>query len=316
MSKAYSIIDDNVNKSATNKTNSNKEGSAFASYEPLWGLDEIILRPSVKESLEDAIAFCRNREKIISEWNLGRFLKGMGGCLGINLFGEPGTGKSIAAEAIAKSIGRLLIRVKLSEILDSLHGKTEKNLSELFETAEKNNLIILFDEADGLLSRRTSAGSANSETNNQMKSHMLTLLDRSNVIVIFTTNFFKNYDRAFIRRILFNIGFPNPSKEELVSLWEFHLNDSIPKQVTYQELADLSEDLTGGDIKKLTLTLCVKLSSNRIVSINRETVQREIEKYKNSIKASNPISEASTTNSSERVVPESQVPEEVKKSLT
>lgn len=236
-------------------------------------------------------------------------MKGSGGCIGINLYGEPGTGKSIAAEAIAKSVGSEIIRVKLSEVLDSLQGNTEKNLSKLFETAEEKNLIILFDEADSLLSKRSVAGTANSNSTNLMKSHMLTLLDRSNVIVIFTTNFFKNYDRAFVRRILFNIGFPNPNKEELESLWKFHLNENIPKEISYNELAEMSIGLTGGDIKKLTLTLCIKLSSNRIKSINTLTVTEEIEKYKNSIKASNGEISVGVE------IPESQLPVEIKKAL-
>jgi len=260
-----------------------KSQISFIPYEPLWNLDEVIMGHSVRESIEDAISFCVNESKIISEWHLDRFLKGSGGCLGINMHGNPGTGKSIAAEAIAKAIGKKIIRVKLSEMVDSLQGQTEKNLSKLFDTAQNEGHIILFDEADSLLSKRSS-GTNNSDATNLIKSHLLNLLDRNKVIVIFTTNFFKNYDRAFVRRILFNIHFPDPTKEELVRIWKFHLTPEVPKNVSYEDISEISEGLTGGDVRHLTLKICTRLSSRRIVDLNKETMKQIIEDYKNSIK--------------------------------
>lgn len=251
--------------------------------EPQWALDEIIMSAQVRESVEDAIAFCKNQKQIVEEWELGRFLKGDGGCLGINMHGSPGTGKSITAEAIANSIGRKIIMVKLSEMIDSLQGQTEKNLTELFDTAQEGQHIILFDEADSLLSKRSS-GNNNADASNIIKSHLLNLMDRKNVMVIFTTNFFKNYDRAFVRRILFNIHFPDPTKEELARLWEFHLSPKVPKNVTYDQLADMSIGLTGGDIKHLTLKICTRLSSNRIEKLDEESMKRLIDEYRQSIR--------------------------------
>lgn len=250
---------------------------------PQWALDEIIMSHQVREAVDDAIAFCKNQKQIVEEWNLDRFLKGDGGCLGINMHGSPGTGKSITAEAIANAIDRQIIMVKLSEMIDSLQGQTEKNLTELFDTAQEGNYIILFDEADSLLSKRSS-GTNNADATNIIKSHLLNLMDRKNVIVIFTTNFFKNYDRAFVRRILFNIYFPDPTKEELVQLWKFHLTPKVPKDVTYEQLADLSDGLTGGDIKHLTLKICTRLSSKRIDKLDEESMRIIIDEYKNSIK--------------------------------
>lgn len=109
-------------------------------------------------------------------------------------------------------------------------------------------------------------------------------MDRKNVIVIFTTNFFKNYDRAFVRRILFNIHFPDPTKEELTKLWEFHLTPKVPKDVSYEQIADMSEGLTGGDVKHLTLKICTRLSSNRINRLDEASMKSIIDEYKKSIK--------------------------------
>ena len=270
---------------ASNKEKKSKDNQtlSFVPCDPHWDLDEIIMSDLVKESVEDAIAFCKHKDKIVEEWELKRFLKGEGGCLGINMHGHPGTGKSISAEAIAKAIGKKIIMVKLSEMVDSLQGQTEKNLSNLFDTAQDEGHIILFDEADSLLSKRSS-GTNNSDATNLIKSHLLNLLDRKNAIVIFTTNFFKNYDRAFVRRILFNIHFPDPTKEELQRIWQLHLTPKVPKEVTYEELAELSTGLTGGDIKHLTLKICTRLSSGRIKNLDKATMQVIIDDYKNSIK--------------------------------
>ena len=168
-------------------------------------------------------------------------------------------------------------------MIDSLQGQTEKNLTELFDTAQEGKHIILFDEADSLLSKRSS-GTNNADATNIIKSHLLNLMDRKNVMVIFTTNFFKNYDRAFVRRILFNIHFSDPTKEELVRLWKFHLTPKVPKDVTYEQLADLSDGLTGGDIKHLTLKICTRLSSNRISKLDEVSMKSIIDEYKKSIK--------------------------------
>lgn len=260
-----------------------KNNISFVPCIPHWDLNEIIMSNLVRESIEDAIAFCKHRDTIVEKWELKRFLKGSGGCLSINMHGNPGTGKSISAEAIAKAIDKKIIMVKLSEMVDSLQGQTEKNLSQLFDAAEEDGHVILFDEADSLLSKRSS-GTNNSDATNLIKSHLLNLLDRKNAIVIFTTNFFKNYDRAFIRRILFNIHFLDPDVSELKKIWEFHLTPKVPKDITYDELAEMSIGLTGGDIKHITLKICTRLSAGRINNLNKETARIIIEEYKKSIK--------------------------------
>ena len=199
-----------------------KKQIIFVGREPHWNLDEIILNDETKNQLNDAVVYLRKKKTIVEEWNLKRFLKGGRGCTGINMYGKPGTGKSIAAEAIAKAAGMKIIKVDYSEIQNEKWGGTERQLTTLFKNASDTDSIIFFDEADSLLGKRQSEG-ANSETNNQIKAHLLTLLDEYDVVVLFATNLFENYDRAFFRRILFHISFPLPSKNELNRLWQFHL---------------------------------------------------------------------------------------------
>lgn len=103
-------------------------------------------------------------------------------------------------------MGKRVVQVSYSSLMDSLQ-EIRKNITALFETAVEEDCVILFDEADGLLSARKSNSSI--LILSILLNHMLNLLDRSSATVIFTTNFFKSYDRAFYCsvRILWNIEF-------------------------------------------------------------------------------------------------------------
>lgn len=271
--------------SQQNSINANKR---FVEDSPRWTLEEIVLNPQVKDTLEDFILFCQNKDTLIEKWGLNDFLKGTAS-IGINLYGEPGTGKSISAEAIARSLCKNIIVADFSELIDMHWGNTEKHLTALFKQAEESGCIIFIEEADGLLGQRTGTDS-NSAAMNGVKSHLLKLIDRSNAIIIYATNLFENFDRAFFRRILYHVKYPLPNKEELISLWQMHIgNPNIPKNqndFSYENLAEMSNGLTGGDIKNITLKLCVKLAAKKITNVSNESVKIEIEKYKKSLEDS------------------------------
>lgn len=255
----------------------------FREEEPRWSLDEIVMPLTMRKDIDDIIVFCKNRKELIEQWELGRFLKG-GNSIGINLYGAPGTGKSITAEGIAKAVNKKIIKVDYSEIQDSKLGGTEKKLTTLFQQAASNDSIIFFDEADGMLGKRITDG-PNAQTNNEIKSHLLTLIDRTDVIVIYSTNLFENYDRAFFRRILYHVRFDLPQVEQLEALWKFHLGENIPKapDFSYYDIAVNSEGLTGGDIKNITMKLCIRLAAQHLQTIAILDVTNEIKKYQKSL---------------------------------
>lgn len=273
----YSIIEKPV-ETAQDKKNKVDVRKDFHAFVPAWSMSEVVLRDSVRDSIEDAIAFCKNRKKIIEEWHFDRFLKG-NGTICINLYGEPGTGKTTAANAMVNAIGLKAVEVSLAEILGNLQGQTEQNLSALFEFAQQNECVIIFNDADSMLSQR-SVGTANSESTNISKDHLLNLLDSMSVIIIFTTNFMKNYDEAFKSRMLFNIGLPLPNDEERIALWKFHMDQSMPKKVTYEELSKLSEGLSGRNIRQITMTMGIRLTVGKIDAIDSNSVASEVDKIK------------------------------------
>ena len=259
---------------------SNKQEKAQTLVEqPKWTLEEVALSKSTLDQIDQMVAYIQNRDKLLTDWQFNRFLK-TGSALSINFFGIPGTGKSITAEAIAHKLGMSIIRANYGELESSFVGGTSDNLASIFKTAEETKSLLFFDEADAVLSRRISNLSQAADHGvNSAKSTLLTLLDKFNGIIVFATNLFDNYDEAFLRRILFNIEFLAPNVEMREKLWRFHLSEKVPKEVSYENLANISDTLCGGDIKNVTIKLGLKLLTGKIKSIDESLVKEEIQRY-------------------------------------
>ncbi len=268
----YEIVKDSDKSSKDKKTQVLVE-------QPQWTLEEVALSKSTLDQIDEMIAYIQNKEKLLHEWQFNRFLK-TGSGLSINFFGLPGTGKSITAEAIAHKLGISIIRANYGELESSLMGGTADNLVLVFQEAEKTKSLLFFDEADAVLSRRISNLSQAADHGvNSAKSTLLTLLDKFNGIVVFATNLFDNYDQAFLRRILFNVEFLPPDLPMRQQLWRFHLSENVPKQVAYEQLADISDGLCGGDIRNITIKLGLKLLTGKVQTIDESLVKEEIERY-------------------------------------
>ena len=248
--------------------------------EPKWTLEEIALSEDIIQQIEEIVVYVQKRDKLLHEWQFDRFLKAGNG-LSVNFFGLPGTGKSITAEAIAKKLGISIIRANYGELESSLVGGTSDNLANVFKVAEDTKSLIFFDEADAVLSRRISNLSQAADHGvNSAKSTLLTLLDKFNGIVVFATNLFDNYDEAFLRRIIFNVEFLPPDYTMRIQLWKFHLAESIPRNVSYEALASISDGLCGGDIKNITIKLGLRLLTGKIDTIDESVVEQLIENSK------------------------------------
>ncbi|MBN4084132.1 ATP-binding protein [Mycoplasma sp. CSL10166] len=156
--------------------------------------------------------------------------------IGINKFlfvGPPGTGKTETSKHIARILGRELFVVDFSTIIDSKLGQTSKNISKLFD--EINNLrmpdkvVILFDEIDALAMERVDSNDLREM--GRATTAVLNGLDQLNdkVILIATTNLYKHFDKALIRRFDSVINFDRYSRDDLIDISEIILNDYIKK---------------------------------------------------------------------------------------
>lgn len=259
--------------------NKDSDQSSMQVEEPRWTLEEVALPSSTLNDVDEMLAYIANKRKLLHDWEFERFLK-TGNGLSINFFGLPGTGKSITAEAVAQRLGTTIVRANYGELESELMGGTAKNLLSVFDIAAKSNSVLFFDEADSLLSRRVSNLSQAADYGiNATKSTMLTLMDKFDGVLIFATNLFENYDEAFLRRIIFNVEFLPPDTEMRRKLWEFHLSKKIPRDVSYDRIAEITDGLCGGDIRNITIKLGLKLISGKASTINEELILEEIKRY-------------------------------------
>ncbi|HKS55147.1 MAG TPA: ATP-binding protein [Steroidobacteraceae bacterium] len=130
---------------------------------------------------------------------------------GIALFhGPKGTGKTLAAFAVARELGINVVRIDLASVASKYIGETEKHLETLFNEAEQSGSVLLFDEADALFGKRSEVKDSHDRYANLEVSYLLQRIESFNGLVILTSNARKNIDEAFLRRLRFVVEFPPP----------------------------------------------------------------------------------------------------------
>lgn len=147
--------------------------------------------------------------------------------VGINKFlfeGAPGTGKTESAKQVARLLSRELFKVDFNELIDSKMGQTAKNIAAVFNEIARmpkpDHVVILFDELDAIALDRVNSNDIREM--GRATSSILSALDELNneVVLIATTNLFKSFDKAFIRRFDGVISFDRYSRSDLVDIAE------------------------------------------------------------------------------------------------
>lgn len=214
-------------------------------------LDTVILPQSLVDSLLDAVAVIRLKTKIFDEWGLSAIEPSPSSSL--NFAGDPGTGKTLAAEAMAHELGLPLLAASYADIESKFHGEGPKNVQALFFAAERAGALLFIDEADSLLSRRlTNVTQGSEQAINSMRSQLLICLEQFKGIVIFATNLVENYDRAFNSRVR-HFHFPRPDEQARARIWRAHLPPTLPLHDDVDVAALAVFDATGRDIKNAVL---------------------------------------------------------------
>lgn len=180
--------------------------------EPKYSLSQMVLCDSVKEELLKVIVLIKNLNKIYNEWGFSK-IDASPRCV-VNFFGPPGTGKTMAAHAVASELGQKILPLNYSDIESKFWGDAPKNLASAFKIAESEKCVLFFDEADSFLGKRImNVSSSSDQAVNSLRSQMLILLENFTGTVIFATNLHKNYDKAFESRILKHIEFFLPDEK-------------------------------------------------------------------------------------------------------
>ena len=223
--------------------------------EPRRTFDDVVLPATTLRALNHALALVRKHDLIFHQWGLAeRHSTGLG--LAFHFAGPPGTGKTICAEALAYALKKRLLVVRYAELESRWVGQTSKHVADVFRTAEREDAVLFFDEADAIAGRRFSAVSAAYEREaNAIVNVLLHELETFPGVVIFATNLAANIDPAFERRIRTHILFDMPNVEERERIWSVQLHarkTPLADDVDFRALAE-AYPRSGGDIKNAVL---------------------------------------------------------------
>ena len=235
------------------KSMKQEKPKVFTLIMPRITLNDVFLPVKSKLQVDEALAKIRNYRQIYIEWNFKSVDPSGAGTI-LNFYGKPGTGKTMTAEALAGTLGKKMISLGMSDLESKFMGETAKNIRAAFKCAQKEDALLFFDEADTLLGARLSNVTQGLDNEvNTLRSTMLIELERFEGIVIFATNFEKNYDKAFVSRITQHVCFELPDLDGRRRIWERFLCPEIPvedeRESLLSKLADNSEGLSGREIR-------------------------------------------------------------------
>lgn len=219
--------------------------------EPEAGWEDLVLHERQLRILREIVAHVRQRGTVHQEWGFARTLRRGLGVTAL-FAGGSGTGKTLAAEVMAKELGLDLFVIDLSQVVSKYIGETEKNLRKVFDAAERGGALLLFDEADALFGKRSEVKDSHDRYANLEVSYLLMRMEAYRGLAILTTNMKKALDTAFMRRIRFVVDFPFPGESERAEIWRRVLPAQAPvKDIEPERLAQLT--VAGGSIRNIAL---------------------------------------------------------------
>jgi hypothetical protein len=218
--------------------------------EASWG--DLVLPQDTLAQLRELAGRIRQRHRVLTEWGMAQ--PGRGSGVTALFTGEPGTGKTLAAEVIARDLGLDVFMVDLAGVVDKYIGETEKNLDRVFTAAEGTNAVLLLDEADALFGKRSQIHDARDRYANVEVAYLLQRMERFDGLAILTTNLQANLDEALLRRLAVVVEFPLPGEADRLRLWDRHLAPPVPRAPDV-DLAFLARAfrLSGGSIRSIAL---------------------------------------------------------------
>jgi hypothetical protein len=212
--------------------------------------EQLIVKDATSRELQLLEDRCCHREQLATAFQ-STMPGGMNRGVRALFEGPSGTGKTLAARVLATALGLDLYRVDLAAVVNKYIGETEKNLSRVLNRAEDLNVILLLDEGDSLMSRRTDVKSANDRYANLETNYLLQRLEHYTGIVVVTTNAGQAIDSAFRRRMDSVVKFHLPDPSERWRLWQVHLPAQHAIESRSLEEIALRYELTGGQIRNI-----------------------------------------------------------------
>jgi len=261
-----------------------EEQDLFEYLKPSTTLDDVVLHPKTRETLNNVVKQVdKDVFKKLKEWGIKDKRKGIDAR--IIFYGAAGTGKTMTAVSLAKTLKRPILSFDCSKILSMYVGESEKNVRKIFDDFKdlskkaKVEPILLLNEADQFLSARSEgAGSSADKMHNQMQNIFLEQIEKFEGILIATTNLLGNIDKAFSRRFNYKIEFKKPGRKQRLRLWQFML----PEGADYDESFDMKllaqHELTGGQINLIIKNTAYKVAVRDESVFSNQDFLEEIEK--------------------------------------
>ncbi|HEY6303630.1 MAG TPA: ATP-binding protein [Terriglobales bacterium] len=230
---------------------SRKLSSLGRKIKPHHTWKDIVLPEDRLQQLREICNSMKYRSLVFDQWGFDRKLS-LGKGLNILFAGPSGTGKTMAADIMAGELGLDLYKIDLSTVVSKYIGETEKNLARIFAEAEASNAILFFDEADALFGKRSEVRDSHDRYANIEVNYLLQKMEEHEGVVILATNFRKNMDDAFVRRMHFTVEFAFPNESDRRRIWE----QIWPKETPQSPDLDLDFmarrfEMPGGNIRNI-----------------------------------------------------------------
>lgn len=260
------------------------EQDIFELVEPQTSLEDVVLAHETQVTL-DGLMKQLDRDVInrLIEWGIKDKKSGIDAR--IIFYGSAGTGKTMTAYSLAKSLKKEVLAFDCSKILSMYVGESEKNVRKIFDTFSdlrqktKSEPILLLNEADQFLSSRSSGGmSGADQMHNQMQNIFLEQIEKFRGILIATTNLLENIDKAFSRRFNYKIEFKKPNQEQRLILWRKMLPLAAPYEDNFNIFELSTYALTGGQINLIVKNTAYKVATRKEPLFTMEDFREEIKK--------------------------------------
>jgi hypothetical protein len=258
--------------------------------------DDLVVAAPVAAQLDRLRTQVQRSREVLDTWELRRLVPGTEGTTAL-FAGPTGTGKTMAAQVLARTLGLDLFRVDLAEVVNKYVGETEKRLARVFDQCERSHVMVLFDEADALFGQRTRTHDAHDRYANIEIDYLLQRLDTFTGVAVLATNRKSDLDDAFLRRLRVVVDFLAPGVPERAHLWRLALPEKtstglvVAKGLDHDWLAQ-HLDLTGAEIKAVALAAAFDArAADDLVTMHHvlEAARRELGKKGAVLRAEVPV---------------------------
>ena len=217
--------------------------------EPTFAWDDLVLEEEQSTQLKEIIALGRHRKRVLSDWGFRTKLSLGEGIVAL-FAGPSGTGKTMAAEVIARCLGIDLYKLDLARVLSRYVGDFEQRIGSVFDEAELADALLFIDECDTVLGTRTATKTAQDRFANFEVGYLLQRIEEYRGLAVLATNLRRNLDDAFVRRLNAVVEFNRPDVDLRERIWQRSVPYLMPlgRDVDLRFLAERF-DLAGGHIK-------------------------------------------------------------------